>query len=111
MQKVATRILPVIVIAQFFCTSLWFAGNVIVPDLAANFNIAKSTTGHIIAAVQFGFITGTLVYTIFLIADRFRPSAVFFCSAILAALSNLLIAFFASDIDLILLLRFLTGFF
>jgi len=111
MNKVNPRILPVIVIAQFFCTSLWFAGNVVLPDLASNPDIAKSTTGHIIAAVQFGFISGTLVYSIFLIADRFRPSAVFFCSAMLAALSNLLITCFESNISLLLLLRFFTGFF
>jgi predicted MFS family arabinose efflux permease len=111
MNKVNSRILPVIVTAQFFCTSLWFAGNVVFPDLVSNFNIAKSTAGHIIAAVQFGFITGTLVYSIFMVADRFRPSVVFFCSAILAALSNVLITCFESNINLLLLLRFLTGFF
>lgn len=106
MHKVSSSILPVIVIAQFFCTSLWFAGNVVLPDLTS-----KSTAGHIIAAVQFGFITGTLVYALFLVADRFRPQVVFFCSAMLAALSNLLIIYFESTIGMLLLLRFLTGFF
>lgn len=107
MYKANSGILPVIVIAQFFCTSLWFAGNVVLADL----DIAKNTAGHIISAVQFGFITGTLVYSIFLVADRYRPSLVFFCSAMLAALCNLLITCFASDINLVLFLRFLTGFF
>lgn len=111
MNKVSSRILPVIVIGQFFCTSLWFAGNVVLPDLATIFDIEASTAGHIIAAVQVGFISGTLAYSLLMVADRFRPSMVFFCSAMQAALCNLLITYFSSDISLVLLLRFLTGFF
>lgn len=106
-----SRILPVIIIAQFLCTSLWFAGNVVLSDLVSNSGIAESKPSHILSAVQFGFISGTLIYAIFLVADRFRPSVVFFVSAMLAALSNLLITCFEPHMSLLLMLRFLTGFF
>lgn len=105
------RVLPVIVIAQFFCTSLWFAGNAVLPDLVVHLNIPANTLGHMVSAVQFGFITGTLVYAVLLIADRFPPSVVFFCSALLAALANLAIAFTNSGVNSLMLLRFVTGFF
>lgn len=111
MEKINTRILAVIVIAQFFCTSLWFAGNIVLPDLVSIFDIPASSAGHILAAVQLGFISGTLVYSILLIADRFKPSVVFFFSALLAALSNLLMIYFKTDISSLLVLRFFTGFF
>ncbi len=111
MEKINSRILAVIVIAQFFCTSLWFAGNVVLPDLVSIFKVSANTAGHILAAVQLGFITGTLIYAMLLIADRFAPSVFFCCSAVLAALSNVLMVHFASDLSSLLILRFFTGFF
>ncbi len=105
------KILPVIVIAQFFCTSMWFAGNVVLPDLVSTFNISPNTLGHIIAAVQFGFITGTLLYAGFFIVDRFTASTVFFCSAILAAIANVSMIYFEGNLAGILAMRFFTGFF
>lgn len=104
-------ILPVIVIAQFLCTSLWFAGNAVAPDLVISFNLPVSALGHIASAVQFGFISGTLVYASLMIADRFSSSTVFLVSAVLAAFSNLGILFEGQTINSILTFRFLTGFF
>ena len=111
MTKTSSHILPVIVIAQFFCTSLWFAGNAILPDLAKHLDISPLAWGNMTSAVQFGFITGTLMYAALLIADRFPNSKIFFCSALLAAIANLSIAFINSGITNVLLMRFLTGFF
>ena len=111
MQAGHIKILPVIVIAQFFCTSMWFAGNVVLPDLVSSYNISAGTLGHIITAVQFGFITGTLLYAVFLIADRFSAPTVFFCSASLASLANVFMIYFESNLWALLLMRFFTGFF
>jgi len=111
MNRTRSHILPAIVIAQFFCTSLWFAGNAILPDLALHLHIPSQRLGNITSAVQFGFITGTLVYTTLLIADRFSPSKVFFVSALLAAISNAGIVFITPGINSLLFMRFLTGFF
>lgn len=103
--------LPVIVISQFFCTSLWFAGNAILPDLVKNFDLEPGFLAHITSAVQFGFISGTFVFALLTIADKFSPSLVFFISSILASLFNL--GILVDDISSItlLLFRFLTGFF
>ncbi len=103
--------LPIIVIAQFLCTSLWFAGNAISPNLVAEFGLPEDSLGHIASAVQFGFISGTLFYALFNLADRFSPSKVFFISAVMAGGFNLIITLFDQSFLSILILRFLTGFF
>jgi MFS family permease len=80
-------------------------------DLVANFNLNESALGHLTSAVQFGFISGTLVFALLTIADRFSPSKVFFTSALVGALCNaFMISEYNSFISL-LLFRFLTGFF
>lgn len=112
MVKVKHRwILPIIVIAQFCCTSLWFAGNAIIADLIVDFNLNAAALGHLTSAVQFGFILGTLLFAVFNIADRFSSSNVFFISAILASLFNLFISITHQTLLSLLLFRFLTGFF
>ncbi len=110
MTKAPRYILPVIVLAQFLCTSLWFAGNAVMPDLAIKLNLTLSDTGYMTSAVQFGFITGTLVYAVLTIADRFNPSNVFLLSALLGSICNYLLIADATFIQ-VLSFRFLTGFF
>jgi MFS family permease len=104
-------ILPVIVISQFCCTSLWFAGNGVINDLIINFNLNESALGHLTSAVQFGFIVGTLVFAILTIADRFSPSKVFLISALLGSLFNLGVMSEANSLMSLTFLRFCTGFF
>ena len=72
------HVLVIIVISQFCCTSLWFAGNAVMNDLVANFQLAESALGHLTSVVQFGFISGTLTFALLTVADRFSPSKVFF---------------------------------
>lgn len=105
------HILPIIVISQFACTSLWFAGNGVMGDLILSFNLDLSAIGHLTSAVQLGFIVGTLLFAILTIADRFQPSKVFLLCAFLGALSNLGIIWHGNNIFSILLLRFFTGLF
>ncbi len=105
------KVLPVIVIAQFMCTSLWFAGNAVLPDLVASMHLAPGFLAHITSAVQFGFIAGTLVFALLAIADRFSPSLVFFTSALLGAAFNVAVSIPGVDVGGLLALRFLTGFF
>lgn len=105
------HILPIIVLAQFCCTSLWFAGNGIITDLITNFNLPLTTLGHLTSAIQFGFILGTLLFAIFTIADKFSPSKVFFVSAFFAAIFNLAMSFGNQTLYSLILIRFLVGFF
>ncbi|TGE06236.1 MFS transporter [Hymenobacter fodinae] len=105
------RILPTIVLAQFFCTSLWFAGNAIAPDIAAQLQLPTGFVATLTSAVQLGFITGTLTFAVLALADRFSPSRVFFVSALLAALCNLGLNLDGVGVGQLLAFRFLTGFF
>lgn len=105
------RILPVIVIAQFAATSLWFAGNAILPSLQVAWGLAETAVGPITSAVQIGFVAGTLSFAFFTISDRYPPATVFLCCAILGALSNLATLFIPPALEPLLALRFITGFF
>lgn len=113
MHYASTRrwILPAIVVSQFFCTSLWFAGNAIMPDLIKNTGVPEDFLANLTSAVQFGFIAGTLIFAIFSIADRISPSRVFFTCSIIAGLFNLGMIVPGIDPQMLLLFRFLTGFF
>jgi MFS family permease len=104
-------ILPVIVLSQFLCTSLWFAGNAVMPDLMSSFRLAGSAMGHITSAVQLGFITGTLCYSFLGIADRFSPSLVFFLSSLAASAFSLSLVVGGPGIAAVVAFRFMTGFF
>ncbi len=104
-------ILPVIIISQFFCTSLWFAGNSVIQELILNFNLNQNALGNLTSAVQLGFIFGTLLFAIFCISDRYSPSKVFFVCSLLGAATNLSIIWPNNSYVSILSLRFFTGFF
>ncbi len=80
-------------------------------DLATHFNLSQDSLGHLTAAVQFGFITGTLIFAMLTIADRYSPSKVFMVSALLGAIFNLGIVWEGNTLTSLLLLRFFTGFF
>ncbi|WP_051189788.1 MFS transporter [Daejeonella oryzae] len=105
------RILPVIVISQFLCTTLWFAGNAIINEIGTAVHSGADFLAQLTSIIQFGFITGTLVFAVLSISDRFSPSVVFFTCSILAGIFNLGIAIPDSQSSAILLFRFLTGFF
>ncbi len=109
--KISKWILPVIVVSQFCCTSLWFASNGVMSSLLTNFNLANGSLSHLTSAVQFGFISGTLIFALLTIADRFSPSKVFFMSAVLGSFFNLAVILQSNTFTSLLILRFLTGFF
>lgn len=112
MSRKQLSVLIFIVLAQFMCTSLWFAGNAVISQLTVIFSLSSDDIGLMISSVQIGFIVGTFGYALLTIADRFKASNVFLISAILGAISNLLIAIMPSiDYTGIILLRIMTGFF
>ena len=104
-------LLPLIILSQFAGTSLWFAGNAILPDLQRHLQLDTHAISYITTAVQLGFITGTLFFAVLSIADRFAPSRVFFISSCLAALTNLSLVWLADSTVTVFTLRFATGFF
>ena len=56
-------ILPLIVLAQFAGTSLWFAGNAVLEDLRIRWGLGADAVGWMTSSVQLGFISGTLIFT------------------------------------------------
>jgi predicted MFS family arabinose efflux permease len=109
-QSIPRRILPVIVLAQFAGTSLWFAGNAVIPDLVQELQLTEMAVGYITSAVQFGFISGTLLFAFLSVADRMSPSLVFLECAVLGAAANALTVY-SDTFALLMLSRFGTGFF
>ena len=107
--KKQAYILPVIVLAQFLCTSLWFAGNAVIPGIIDALALKNDITGIITSAVQLGFIFGTLIFALFTISDRYSPSRVFMLSAFSGAFFNLFIILFPSY-PALLVSRILVGF-
>lgn len=104
-------VLITIILAQFLCTSLWFAGNAVIVDIAAALNTNPAFLANQTSFIQGGFIMGTLLFAVFSISDRYSPSKVFFWSAIVAALFNIGICIKDISAEAILMLRFFTGFF
>lgn len=104
-------VLPVIVISQFCCTSLWFASNGVMNSIIADFDLLSTALGHLTSAVQLGFISGTLVFALLTIVDRFSPSKVFLFCAVIGSLFNLGIILESNTLTSLLVFRYLTGFF
>lgn len=104
-------ILPVIVFSQFAGTSLWFAGNAVIADLPITDTVGSEVIGWMTSSVQFGFIAGTFLFALTSLADRYQARLVFLICAILGAGSNYLITYVGDNLTMILLFRFLTGFF
>jgi MFS family permease len=90
---------------------LWFAGNAIAGELTLKTGLGIEIIGFVLSSVQLGFIIGTLVFALLMVADRFSPSLLFMVCSILAALCNLILL--AEEISKWTLLsaRFGTGFF
>jgi MFS family permease len=101
----------IIVIAQFCGTSLWFAGNAVLPQLQLAYWWPHSALGYLTSSTQLGFIAGTLCFAALGLADRYSPSRLFFVCTIAAAFANLLALADVSSFGLVLASRCLTGFF
>jgi MFS family permease len=104
-------VLPAIVLAQLGGTSSWFAVNAVMPDLQAAFGWDAAAVGTLTAALQGGFIAGTLVFALLAVADRFPARAVFLLCALLASATTLLAAVVAHSVPALLACRVATGFF
>jgi predicted MFS family arabinose efflux permease len=89
---------------------LWFAGNAVAADLTITFELDTDSIASLTSFVQFGFITGTLLFAFLKISDKYSPSKVFLVCGILGAASNFGITLLETD-TLLLPLRFATGFF
>jgi MFS family permease len=101
----------IIVIGQFCGTSLWFAGNAILPELQQEYHWPISALGFLTSSTQLGFILGTLLFAAAGVADRISPSKLFFVSGIVAGICNLIALIDSSSYSLVVVSRALVGFF
>ena len=107
-----TLVLTLIVLSQFFGTSLWFSSNAILTEIAtAHHLVSKNLLANLTIATQFGFIIGSLGYSLLNIADRFYANKVFSLSILLASLANAAILIPDLNFSFVFLCRFSTGFF
>ena len=82
-----------IVIAQMFGTSLWFSTNGVLKQIEGIWSLSVSDLGNLTNSVQFGFIIGTLLFTITGFADKFKPSRIVMLCCFLGATFNAFIIF------------------
>jgi MFS family permease len=111
MRSVPRRVLPVIVFSQFAGTSLWFAANAVMPELQRDWGLPAEAVGTLTSAVQAGFVAGTLVFALLMLADRLRPTRVFLaCCAAGAAANAAAVLLGDGQWALLLASRFAVGF-
>jgi DHA1 family inner membrane transport protein len=106
---VPRHVLPVLVLAQFAGTSLWFAVNAVMPDLQRELGWPTGAVGPLTSALQFGFIVGTLVFALLAIADRFAPRRVFLFCALAGSGCTVGAWATVTHYEALLAWRFLTG--
>ncbi|MDN3204649.1 MFS transporter [Algoriphagus sediminis] len=104
------RALILIVLAQFLGTSVWFAGNAAIPQFEHILGM-DNLTSTLTSLVQIGFISGSLIFAIFSVPDRFSPSSVFLASSLLTAFANIIPNFLEPNLEVLYFSRFSVGFF
>ena len=111
MTQTPRYILPIIVLAQFAGTSLWFAVNAVMPDLQIQMGWPASDVGRLTSALQLGFIAGTLVFAVLTIAERFSSRRVFLICSLAGSMCTLGALAQVDDFLALLMWRATTGFF
>ena len=96
-------------LAELLATSVWFTGNSAAADLERLWGLTPAGVGHLVAAVQAGFIAGTLIFALTGLADHLAASRLFALCAVGAALSNAGFALLSRGLPDALVWRFLTG--
>jgi MFS family permease len=104
------RVLPVLVLAQLLGTAPWFAVNAVMPDLQHAYGWPAADVGPLSAAVQIGFIAGTLVFALLAVADRFPARSVFLACALASSACTLAAAAAAPSFTALWIWRAATGF-
>lgn len=101
--------IAIIVMAQFLGGSLWFSANAAADDLMRAWGLSPADVGALTNAVQLGFISGTLLFALSGIADRFAASRIFAVCAVAGAATNAGFAWLATGLGDAWVWRFATG--
>ena len=103
------RPIPIIVLAELLCTSLWFSANSAADELHVLWRLSAADIGWLTNAVQLGFIAGTLLFAVTGVADRYRASRIFFVSSLVGAAANAGFALLSDGLAQALLWRSVVG--
>ncbi len=98
-----------IVVAQMFGTSLWFSTNGVLKQIERIWFLSTSDLGLLTNSVQFGFIVGTLLFSVTGFADKFKPSRIVMLCCFLGATSNALIIFEEISFTFVIFSRLVVG--
>lgn len=102
--------ISLIVFCQIACMTLWFSASAAVPNLISIGEITAERGSLLTAAVQLGFVAGTLTSAYLGLADRFDPRRYFAACALLGSAINALILWVGFNDPSTVALRFFTGF-
>lgn len=105
------RTLILLAIAELLGMSVWFSASAVVPALTQVWSLDEAGRAWLTMSVQVGFVVGAFGSALFNLSDLIPARRLFTVSALLAALSTAMIAWFASSLTPALVFRFLTGFF
>ena len=96
-------------VAMVAALGLWFSATAIVPALRVQENVDPTIASMFSSSVQIGFVTGTIVSAVFVLADRVDSRCLFMVSSIVAAFANLAILLFEPSSPMVIFCRFITG--
>jgi MFS family permease len=105
------RALALVALAELLAMGLWFGVSAVAPQIAREWNLDSATTAWLTLAVQLGFVAGTLLSATLNLPDIIRVRYLFAQCALLGAIANALLAWMATSIATVIVLRFLTGVF
>ena len=92
-----------------FGTSLWFSTNGVLKQIEGIWSLSVSDLGNLTNSVQFGFIIGTLLFTITGFADKFKPSRIVMLCCFLGATFNAFIIFGEIPFSFVIYSRLVVG--
>ncbi len=105
------RTIGLLALAELLAMGVWFSASAVVPALTTLWNLDDAGRAWLTMSVQIGFVAGALGSAVLNLADRIKSHVLVTTSALLAALSTLLIPLTAAGIAPTLVLRFMTGVF
>lgn len=80
--------LLLLLLGVMLAPAVWFAGTAAVPALLAQGAITRGQAGWLAAAVQAGFVAGTLLSALLALSDRWPARRLFLGSAVMAGLGT-----------------------
>ena len=105
------RTILLLSVAELLGMAVWFSASAVVASLAAAWSLDDSGRAWLTMSVQAGFVIGALISSLLNLSDLIPAPRLIAVSAMLAALSTLLIPLFATGLASALVLRVLTGIF